>query len=468
MPTGNPFTSASAAQTLQATPYSTEQQSILRQQQLADLLRKQSLDPMGDTQMVGGWAVKRSPMEGAAKLAQALGANFAQQGAENRSKELSNRQTEDFKTTAERYAEALRGAPGIQGQDIYTDDYTAVPKSDQEGYGAQAAIPGSQKNALAIALQSQHPMWQQFAMQQIMKEGAGNADKFGKVNPHDYTPESVRTFSQTGDFSALVPVRKKEFVNGQAVDAFGVAPGTVIPKQANPYSDLVVPGADGRIVPNAPLIGAKQSIAKAGASNVNVSTKQETEEAKTVGKGFGEQYVDLQKADQAASGKIARMDRLSSLLDGVNTGKLTPAGTEISALAKSMGFNIDDKLGNKQAADALSNEIALQMRNPSGGAGMPGALSDKDREFLVAMTPGIGKDQSSNKLMIETVKKLAQREKDVARLARDYRQKNGQLNEGFYNELSKFSDANPLFPSSSSKPSGGGKNIDALLKKYGG
>ena len=76
---------------------------------------------------------------------------------------------------------------------------------------------------------------------------------------------------------------------------------------------------------------------------------------------------------------------------------------------------------------------------------MPGALSDSDRNFLVKMAPGLSKDPQANKVLIDTAKKLAQRDKDVARLARQYRQKNGSLNEGFYNELEQFSERNPLF-----------------------
>lgn len=187
---------------------------------------------------------------------------------------------------------------------------------------------------------------------------------------------------------------------------------------------------------------------RAGASNVNVTTKQETEEAKAVGKAFGESYADLMKSDMMASSKIAKYDQLSQLLDGVNTGKLTPIGTDIAAFSKSIGLNIDPNLGNKQAAEAISNDLALQLRNPSGGAGMPGALSDKDREFLTKMTPGIGKDPRANKVLIETAKKLAQRDKDVAKLARQYRQKKGTLDEGFYEELAIFSEKNPLFSQS--------------------
>lgn len=208
--------------------------------------------------------------------------------------------------------------------------------------------------------------------------------------------------------------------------------------------------------------GLNKATTHAPSASANVTIKQEGEEAKTVGKGFGEAYVDLMKGDMAASGKIAKYDRMQQLLTGINTGKLTPMGTEAAALAKSVGLDLDPNLGTKQAAQAISNQLALELRNPSGGAGMPGALSDKDREFLAKSVPNLDKDPDANRKLIDYNKKLAQREKDVAKLARAYRKKKGSLDEGFYDELAVFSEKNPLFVSNSSS------NIldqaDAILK----
>jgi len=181
------------------------------------------------------------------------------------------------------------------------------------------------------------------------------------------------------------------------------------------------------------------------AAAVAVNIGEEKAEAKKVGEGMGEMYVDLQKAGAAAPTKLGKLDRMEQLLEGVNTGKLTPAITQVASIAQSLGFEIDSKLGPKQALEALSNEIALGLRNPAGGAGMPGALSDKDREFLVSMTPGLSKTQEGNKLIIQTARNLAKREQEVAKLAREYRKKNGSLDEGFYDDLADFSAANPLF-----------------------
>lgn len=181
---------------------------------------------------------------------------------------------------------------------------------------------------------------------------------------------------------------------------------------------------------------------------------QESEFQKALGKDSAKSYNDLQQADVAAGYKIARLDRMGQLLEGVKTGRLTPTTKAIAEYADALGIKIDPSVPAMQAVEQLSNEMALQLRNPAGGAGMPGALSDRDREFLVAMTPGLAKTPEGNKLIIETSRKLAQREKDVAKLARDYRKKNGRFDEGFYEELSQFSAQNPLFGAAVTLPDG--------------
>lgn len=216
------------------------------------------------------------------------------------------------------------------------------------------------------------------------------------------------------------------------------------PKQPQmPWEYEIGPDGQPRMRPG--VFNAKTSIAQAGAARNNVNLMQEREESKTVGRYFGEQFADIQKAGMDAYGKVNRLNRLESLLQGVSTGKLTPAATEVKAALSSLGIDIDPNLGAAQAAQAITNELALQMRNPSGGAGMPGAMSDKDREFLQATVPGLAKTPQGNKLLIESYRRLAQRDQQVAKAAREYRKQHGSLDEGFYEQLHAFSEANPLF-----------------------
>lgn len=196
------------------------------------------------------------------------------------------------------------------------------------------------------------------------------------------------------------------------------------------------------------LMATEKQLRAAGATNVSVNTKQETEEAKAIGKALGQQYVKLQEAGVSAAGKINRLDRLDGLLTGVSTGKLTPKMTELASYAEAFGVKLDPNLDAKQGAEALIGEMTLQARNPSGGAGMPGAMSDADREFLKTLNPSLAQTTGGRKLVIETQRKLAKRDQEVAKMARQYRTQHGSL-EGFAEELTQWSNENPLFATES-------------------
>jgi hypothetical protein len=53
-----------------------QQTKLMRSQAMADLLRQQSMEPSEGTEIVGGWAIPKSPLAGLSKLAQALGSNY--------------------------------------------------------------------------------------------------------------------------------------------------------------------------------------------------------------------------------------------------------------------------------------------------------------------------------------------------------------------------------------------------------
>lgn len=187
------------------------------------------------------------------------------------------------------------------------------------------------------------------------------------------------------------------------------------------------------------------------AASVTVNNKQESEFGKTVGKEFGDIYTGAIKAEFAAPRTIANYERLGSLLSQVNTGKFTGTIQDMKAAAKAMGFDLNamgvrDDVAPAQATRQISNMLALELRNPAGGAGMPGAMSDKDREFLVQSIPSMENDPAAIGKMIEYRKKLARRDQEIGKLAREYRNKNGRFDEGFFDELRVFAEANPLFP----------------------
>lgn len=146
MPNGNLFTSGTAASPLVqmiAPDIAAQQLQLSRQQQMADILRQQSLSPMGDTQVVNGWALQKSPFEGLAKVLQGYMAGKNQQGIDAKNLELS-------KALGERMGEgfdAMSGGSQNSGAPQTDTNQPAAPglsASSAASFGlpATAATPG--------------------------------------------------------------------------------------------------------------------------------------------------------------------------------------------------------------------------------------------------------------------------------------------------------------------------------------
>lgn len=177
----------------------------------------------------------------------------------------------------------------------------------------------------------------------------------------------------------------------------------------------------------------------------------EKEYDKTAGKNLAEINFEIIKGAGSARAKINTLTRLGQLLDapGVYTGT---GGTFVASLkraAASLGIDtgdIKDGTANADAIQSIVNQFALELRNPAGGAGMPGALSDSDRKFLSSMPPGFEKTPEGNRLVLDYMIKINQRLVEVDRIRQSYVRKNGRIDEAFFTHLADWSDANPLFP----------------------
>lgn len=191
----------------------------------------------------------------------------------------------------------------------------------------------------------------------------------------------------------------------------------------------------------------RSQVSAAGATQIQNNpfmAKQQTEESKIVGKMYGEDYVNMQKAGREAFKSNAQLTRLNNLLDKAYTGTGGEIYQNIGKVARMLGIDVSG-IEEAEAGQALAGEMSLQLRNPAGGAGMPGAMSDKDREFLQSIVPGLATTAEGRKLMVETRKRLNQRSIEVAKMARDYRKKHGRIDEAFYDQLYEYSMNNELF-----------------------
>jgi hypothetical protein len=216
----------------------------------------------------------------------------------------------------------------------------------------------------------------------------------------------------------------------------------------------------------------KAEMARAGRTTVTTNLPpQEKAFDVEMGKKLADAYTSIQKDAGAARGTINNLKAFSSLISNSKTGFLTPTLMKGSNVLASLGISIDPRLGDKQAADAISNQLALQIRNTTEGGGMPGAMSDADREFLFNSVPNLTKTPDGNKKLTDALIKLHQRKIETSNMATQYIKRNRVLDAGFYSEIQDYADKNPLFgkdnrpasPTGQAVPSG----LEAEMRRRG-
>ena len=180
---------------------------------------------------------------------------------------------------------------------------------------------------------------------------------------------------------------------------------------------------------------------RAGAASVSVNNGQRFENAYSTeqGKGFSEMMTNINKSAFSAPAQIRKLERMESLLEGVDGGKLAPTGLDIASGANAIGIKIDPKLGNKEAAQALAREIAGGFRQPGTGP-----MTDKDFENFLLQVPDLSKTAEGRKQITATMKSAANRDMQIAKMAREYERQYGRLDNAFLDEASRYIAENPV------------------------
>lgn len=200
-----------------------------------------------------------------------------------------------------------------------------------------------------------------------------------------------------------------------------------------------------------PVFGEwKAGIRKAGAQSVNIDQRGQSEFEKGVGKAQAERLDGFVKAGSAARTQLASIDAAQAALDQYNSGsffgsgKLGPAEATVRAYAQSLGIGNATTASAAELSNAIQNRRALEMRNPDAGLGMPGALSDADREFLRTSQAGLDKTPEGNRLLLEMERRVANRKIELASLAERYARENKNLT-GFEDFVTAHYKDKPLF-----------------------
>lgn len=113
------------------------------------------------------------------------------------------------------------------------------------------------------------------------------------------------------------------------------------------------------------------------------------------------------RSEQLASSaqRQSSLNQMSRLLDtGLKTGSLAELSKSFKGvLSDVLGVELEG-LAEAEALTAIANKLALEVRNPASGMGLPGATSNRDLDFLNNAIPGLRKSVKGNRLMIALAK----------------------------------------------------------------
>lgn len=257
-------------------------------------------------------------------------------------------------------------------------------------------------------------------------------DATGEMSPQ--TLREVLASRTPAERRAFVATYQKDPIKGMAMIREWVE-GRKTPDIDNYNFDMKQRAATGQ--PSIPFAQWKKEL-----KQPLVQFKDEAEYDKERGKALSKSFEETQKAGIDAANRKTQLKQLDALLSNPNVYTGTGA-TYVQALkraGKSL-LNLDiEGVGAADTAGRLSTEMALALKS-----NLPGPMSNADREFLVGLPPNITDTAEGRKLLISMMLRTEERKEVVAKLQREYRAKNGRLDDGWFDELAQFNESNPVF-----------------------
>jgi len=130
----------------------------------------------------------------------------------------------------------------------------------------------------------------------------------------------------------------------------------------------------------------------------------------------------------------------------VDQGTLGQARLSLNKALNAFGLD-GGSTGPAEMLNALGNAISLRLRDPSKGQGMPGAMSDSDREFLRSMSVSLGNSPQANRLLAQYYLAAGQRNIDLENLREQYVAQHGRIDDGFRTQvISYMQNSDPTAP----------------------
>ena len=216
-------------------------------------------------------------------------------------------------------------------------------------------------------------------------------------------------------------------------------------------------------------IGADNKVMQIGGSGTNVTVntpRPETQEEKEVGKVFGAEFGEINKAGNLANINDQKLEVLMNLTqsENLNSGKFGDLRTEVQKFAEEFGF--DPGLQDVTIAEVVggvSGGLVLD-----GLQAFPGSISNGERDFVKSITAGMTTTKEGNKYLLQINKRQNELAKEYSNVANDWISRNKGLSKndkelgswGSYKK--KWHEANPLInPKMKKKLTALSKTVDS-------
>ena len=151
----------------------------------------------------------------------------------------------------------------------------------------------------------------------------------------------------------------------------------------------------------------------------------EDSETAELGKGYAAEFKNLLSLQAAAideSDALKVMEEILKIPD-LKTGEWGALRTTIEKVGQELGLDLDFQ--NASAADVLSAMSGKMVL--AGLANFKGAISDKEREYLMNILPGLSLTRQGNEVLINIKKTLNERTNVLANAASDWKATYGKL-----------------------------------------
>lgn len=365
--------------------------------------------------------------------------------------------TDVLGTTADRYVQMFNG--GMGGAAPSTGGAPSGGQPATGGYSSQPAWspPTGAERAQLRALMI-NPATRQMGYQLAIQRMTPPEPVQPNWQLQEFNGTLYRVDANTGQAQPVIQGQP-----GAAGDPFTLSPGQQrFDPAGNPIAALPAapdePGFQEFVIPQAEY--AAQSLPPLPEGQVWVQTETgpvvrgaagpqtvltaERAYDRVTGEGDANVRNEIYANERNAVGEIARLGLMEQQINDPNFYSGANADLVIGArrLGVALGLADPDSLVSTEQFISLSNQAILDRIGGSLGT----AISNGDRDFIQQIAANRTYTPEGNLAILGVQRALAERELEVARMARDYeRRNNGRIDSGFFAEIAQWAEANPMF-----------------------